>query len=175
MAATRLDLTRLSLRDALDLAVLVEEEARDRYEELTHQLELHHTPEAARFFRFMVANEERHRTALAERRARLFAGQPCTVRLEMIFDVEAPAYDEARAYMTLRQALAAALRSEKKAGQFFAQAVEQVTDADVRGLFSELAKEEIEHQRLVEVEIAKLPADDPYRQEDFEDEPVVQD
>ena len=33
----------------------------------------------------------------------------------MIFDVEAPDYDEARAFMTPRQALEAALRAEKKA------------------------------------------------------------
>ena len=42
-----IDFAALSLKDALDLAVLIEEEAKERYEDLAEQMELHHTPEAA--------------------------------------------------------------------------------------------------------------------------------
>ncbi len=170
-----IDFSTLPLRDALDLAVLIEEEACERYREFAHQMELHHTPEAARFFRFMAGNEEKHRNALARRREGLFGGAPVTVTRAMIFDVEAPDYDEARAYMTPRQALTTALQSEEKAWRFFSQALPQVKDADAKKLFEELQNEELEHQQLVRKELAKLPPDDAFRQEDFEDAPVGHD
>jgi rubrerythrin len=175
MFTRSLDFATLSLRDALDLAVLIEEEALERYQEFTDQMELHHTPDAARFFGFMALNEERHRAALAKRRAALFGDAPRTVTPTMIFDVEAPEYDEARAYMTPREALATALRSEEKAWSFFSQALPQVKDADVKKLFQELVGEELQHQELVKKELAKLPPDDKLRQEDFEDAPVGHD
>ncbi len=62
------DLSSLDLRDALDLASLIEEEAKERYDELAHQMETQHTTEAAAFFRFMEKNEARHGAELAERR-----------------------------------------------------------------------------------------------------------
>ena len=45
-----LDLTKIDLRDALDFASLIEEEAKERYEELASQMETQHTAEAASFF-----------------------------------------------------------------------------------------------------------------------------
>ena len=59
------DFASLDLKDALDLAIMIEDEARERYEEFAEQMEAHHTPEAARFFRFMSSNEEKHRAELA--------------------------------------------------------------------------------------------------------------
>lgn len=175
MSVTRgIDFARLGHRDALDLAVLVEEEARDRYEELAEQMELHHTPGAARFFRFMQTNEEKHRSALAERRRAAFGDAPVAVSRSMLFDIEAPEYDEVRASMSVRDALAAALRSEEKAHAFFAAALDAVTDAEVRTLFAELCEEEIEHQRLVQREIARLPEGPALPDVAWEDEPVGQ-
>ena len=72
MPIRSLDLSRLSLKDALDLATLIEEEAHERYLELADQMEKHRTPEAARFFRFMAENEAKHGAELAERRRALF-------------------------------------------------------------------------------------------------------
>ena len=60
MTATTLDFSKLGLQDALDLAVLVEEEAHERYLELTDQMQQHHTPEAAQFFTTMAGNEKKH-------------------------------------------------------------------------------------------------------------------
>jgi rubrerythrin len=173
MTTTGIDFRTLSLQDALDLAVLIEEEARDRYEEFGDQLELHHTPEAASFFRFMARNEEKHRAELAMRREQRFAGAPARLSRARIFDVEAPDYDEARAWMTARDALLAALRSEEKAHAYFVAALPHVADRAVRELFLELADEELDHQRLVRAELAKLPPEDPLRQDDFADEPVA--
>ncbi|MFO1012104.1 MAG: ferritin family protein [Planctomycetota bacterium] len=159
-----LDPARFSLCDALDIAVLVEEEARDRYEELAEQLEVHHTPEAAAFFRRMARIEEKHRNQLLERRQARFAGEPSRVRREMLFDVEAPEYDEARAFMSVREALEVALRSEVKAHLWFTTALRSVQDPEVRTLFTELAADELEHERYVRDELARHagePAGDP--------------
>ena len=65
-----LDLTGLDLRDALDLGSLVEEEAKERYEELAAQMENQHTLEAAAFFHLMVKNEARHGEELAHGQGR---------------------------------------------------------------------------------------------------------
>ena len=169
-----IDFSRLSLRDALDLAILVEEEAKERYEELADQLEQHRTPDAAKFFRFMVVNEAKHRADLAERRQVLYGDEPTTVTRDMIFDVEAPEYDEARAFMTVREALGVALRAEQKAYAFFVEALPRATDPAVRELFDSLRLEELEHQELVQKQLDKLPPDPVARAEDYGDEPVSQ-
>lgn len=169
-----IDFAKLSLKDALDLAILIEEEARDRYEEFADQMDLHHTPEAARFFRMMQTNEEKHRFELDERRRALFEDAPRAVTRGMIFDIEAPDYDEARAFMTARQALQAALRCEEKAHAFFEAALPRVGDAGVKRLFEELRGEEVEHQRMVREQLARQPADPDLEADDFADEPVAQ-
>jgi rubrerythrin len=169
-----IDFAALSLKDALDLAVLIEEEARERYEDLTDQMELHHTPEAARFFRFMAANEEKHRAELSARRKQLFANEPSRVTRGMVFEVEAPEFDEVRVFMSAREALQVAFRAEKKAWTFFAEAAPRVLDPGVRALFTELRNEEVHHQRLVLAELEKTPPESALRHSDVADEPVSQ-
>lgn len=175
MATTRsIDIERLTLRDALDLAALVEEEAKERYGELADQMDIHHNPEVARFFRFMLDVESKHDARITERRRGLFGDEPRAVRREMIFDVEALDYDEARAGMTVRQALFASLRAEEKACAFFEAALVRVADPGVRELFTELCAEEREHQELVKKQIAKLPPEPTDTLDhDVEDEPVA--
>jgi erythrin-vacuolar iron transport family protein len=167
-----IDFSTLTLKDALDLAVLVEEEARERYLEFTQQMEQHHNPESARFFSFMASNEEKHRAALAGRRAHLFGDAPVTVHAGMIFDVEAPDYDEASTFMTVRGALEAALRAEVKAHDFFVSSLPRVNNREVHALFDELREEEIQHQLLVKRELARAPADPQFKAEEFSDPPV---
>ncbi|HEY7411695.1 MAG TPA: ferritin family protein [Vicinamibacteria bacterium] len=168
------DLSRLSLKDALDLAALVEEEAHERYLELADQMEKHRTPEAARFFRFMAENEAKHGAALAERRHALFGDAPRDVRRTMIFDVEAPDYDEVRAFMSARHALGIALRAEEKAHAFFVEALAHLKDAQVNALFAELRDEEVHHQDLVRREMLRLPPEADTTGEAFVDEPSAQ-
>jgi rubrerythrin len=169
-----IDVGKLALRDALDLAILIEEEARERYEELADQMDTHRTPEAARFFRFMAENEEKHRRVLAARRRERFGDVAAAVTRAMLFDVEAPDYDEARAFMSARAALETALRSEKKAHAFFVAALLQIEEPEVRTLFDELRREEIEHQSLIERQLAALPAEPDLAGDDFSDDPVGQ-
>jgi rubrerythrin len=174
MSTDGIDFATLGLRDALDLAILIEEEATERYEELAAQMDAHHTPEVAAFFRAMMANEARHGAQLAERRTSLFGAEPSAVSRAMLWDVEAPGYDEVRAFMSLRDALAVARRAEQRAGAFFAAALPRIHDPAVKRLFEELYAEAEAHERLVEAEWAKLPPETPLRLADVEDEPVAQ-
>jgi rubrerythrin len=167
-----IDFKTLSLKDALDLAILIEEEARDRYLEFVDQLELHHTAEAADFFRNMAVNETKHGTELAARRVARFGAAPRAVTREMLWDVEAPEYDRARVFMSARHAMEVALEAEIKAYDFFDAALPHVGDPEVRALFEELREEETEHQALVRQHLAKLPSEETIDPDDYADEPV---
>jgi rubrerythrin len=168
-----IDFAKLSLKDALDLAILIEEEAKERYEEFSHQLGEHHTPEAASFFRTMAANETRHGEDLTLRRQDLFGDAPTSVTRSMLWDVEAPDYDQSRMFMSARQAMEVALDCEIKAHDFFNDALKYVDDPDVKHLLQELREEEKEHQRLVKAVMEKLPPSKTVGEpDDFADEPV---
>jgi len=175
MTIPALDLAHLSLKDALDLAILVEDEAKERYEEFAHQMETHRTPEAAQFFRYMIENESKHGRELLARRVERYADTPSTVTRDMLWDVEAPVYDAVRAFMTPRKAMEAAFAAEVKAYEFFDGALASIKDPEVKALFVELRGEELEHQTLVKAEIAKLPPDNPLSDEDFVDPPSAVD
>ena len=167
------DFERMTLRDALDLAVLIEEEARDRYWEFAEQLATHDTPEVADFFSRMARIEDRHRTELLDRRRTLFGDAPTSVERRMLFDVEAPGYEAARAFMGVRQALEAVLAAEVKAYAFFNEAVPRVKDPELQALFQELRDEEVHHQALVKAELARCP-EKPDDSEAYADDPVAQ-
>jgi len=172
MAMTGIDFNALSLMDALDLAILVEDEAQERYEEFSEQMEQHRTPEAAAFFRHMAGNEAKHGRELAARRTHMFQDAPRSVTRAMICDVEAPDYDAARAFMSPRRAMQAALACELKARRFFEAALPGLKDPEVRALFQELRGEEIEHHALVLAELEKLPPESGLSDEDFVDPPA---
>jgi erythrin-vacuolar iron transport family protein len=169
-----IDFATLSLVDALDLAILIEDEARERYEEFADQMDLHHTPDAAGFFREMAINETKHGTELAQRRQALFPTEPRRVTRDMLWDVEAPGFDEARMFMSVHDAMDVALAAEIKAHDYFAAALEHVSNADVKALFTELRDEEVEHQEMVKAATARLPPRSTENPDDYADEPVGQ-
>jgi rubrerythrin len=169
-----LDLASLDLRDALDLAALIEEEARDRYEELAAQMENQHTADAAAFFHLMVGYEAKHGEELAARRKELFGDAPRRVDRSLLWDVEAPGYETVRAFMTLREALNVALDAEVKAYNFFSEALKLPIAEPVKKLFEELRDEEVLHQELVNKQLAKVPPDAGPSPDDYADEPVAQ-
>jgi rubrerythrin len=169
-----IDFGSLSLKNALDLAILVEEEAEERYREFVHQMESHNSPGVARFFRFMAVNEAKHGQDLAERRQRLFGDQPREVERSMIFDVEAPEFYRTRAFMSVEEALDLAKDAENKAYEFFDKALPQIEDSDVRELFKELREEEVEHLALVDKVRAKVETEPDFDPDDFVDPPQAQ-
>jgi len=169
-----IDFSNLSIKDALDLAILVEEEAEERYQELADNLELHNTKDAARFFRFMMTCEAKHGEELSAKRRELFDDQPVSVDRSMLWDVEAPGYETSKSFMTLQEALDVALAAETKAYEFFDAALPEVEDPEVRELFTELRQEEVEHMQMVREQMKKIPEGGDFDPEDFVDEPVAQ-
>lgn len=108
------------------------------------------------------------------RRQLLFSNAPTHVSRAMLWDVEAPDYDQPRAFMSVRQAMEVAMACEVKAHDFFVSALEYITDPEVRGLFDELRDEEVHHKVLVQQELDKLPPDSGVDTNGYEDEPVAQ-
>ena len=163
--STSLDLSKLSLMDALDLATLIEEEARQRYEQFAKQLTGF---DAGTFFASMAENEAKHGTEILERRMALFGKAPMTVKLGDLFDVEAPDMGAPRRGMSTIQAFELGLAAEKKAYDFYDMALTGITDPEVKALFTELRDEETEHVEMLQEAMAKLP---PSANIEFENDP----
>jgi erythrin-vacuolar iron transport family protein len=165
--STSLDLSKLTLMDALDLASLIELEARKRYTEFAESLGSRGVDDAGAVFQAMAMNENKHCNEIAERRLALFGDKPAKVRLDEIFDVEAPAIGDVRWNMSALKAYQLALLSEQKAFAFYDEALEYVDQPDVKALFEELREEEAEHVRMLVKIIANLP---PSAEVELEDE-----
>ncbi|MBI5507215.1 MAG: ferritin family protein [Deltaproteobacteria bacterium] len=170
----KLDFDKLSLQDALDLAIIIEEDARDRYEELADQLEKHRTADAARFFKAMVANEDRHAEQLKAHRKQVCGDVPVKIDRSLVPELETTDYDEARAFMSPHKAFEVAYANETRAHNFYALALKKVKDAKVKQLFTTLVAEEKEHQAMIKAAMAKLPPEDQTNPDDFGDDPVAQ-
>ena len=154
---TQLDVSKLNLQDALDMAVLIEKEAEERYLWFVDLLGESYKGDAADFFAMMARNEQRHGAELAARRRSLFGDAPARITADMIEDVEAPDSGKPRAHMSPRHALNVAMESEIKAYEFFNKALPSIKDSSVRKLFEELRDEETEHQNLLKEQMAKYP------------------
>lgn len=163
---TRIDFSRLTLLDALDLASLIEVEAQQRYTLFATQLGRSDVGDAGSVFRSMAENEKKHGEQLAARRKAHFGDAPARVTLDDLFDVEAPDVGSPRWNMSALNAFKVALAAEQKAFAFYDQAIAGVTKPDVKALFEELREEEAGHVRMIEAIIAKLPPEAAIERED---------
>ncbi len=168
--STSLDLSKLSLMDALDLATLMEVEAHERYLMFASQLGRSGGYDPGTFFASMAANEAKHGKELNERRGALFGDTPARVKLDDLFDLEAPEMGSTRRTMSTRQAFEVALAAEQKAHDFYEWALPSITDPEVRELFAELRDEELDHVRMLREAMAKLPASADFEGEIDHDE-----
>ena len=155
--STSLDLSKLSLMDALDLAILIEEEAHQRYKMFASQFGRTGRFDAGSFFASMAENEAKHGTELLARRMALFGKTPMKLKLDDLYDVEAPEMGAPRRGMSTVQAFEVGLAAEKKAYDFYDMALPGITDPEVRTLFTELRDEETEHVEMLREAMAKLP------------------
>jgi len=155
--STRLDLSKISLMDALDLAKLIEVEACRRYQMFATQLGRTGGYDAGSFFAKMAENEAKHGLDLGARRKALFGDTPAQVTLDDVYDVEAPEMGATRRGMSTVQAFEVGLAAEKKAYDFYDMALPGITDPDVRALFTELRDEETEHVEMLKEAMKKLP------------------
>ena len=166
----QINFAQLNLMDALDIAILVEEEAFERYTLFTNQLGHRYPDDASAVFRKMAESEKKHGEELTERRRELFADTPVAVNKDAIFDIEAPEIASPSWNMSPFKAFQIVLASEKKSYAFFDEALAYVKDTEVHALFSELRDEEAEHARMIKEFIDALP---PEACEDLEDEDNV--
>ena len=163
----RVDFSQLTLMDTLDMAALIEVEAFERYTLFAEQLGRRFSNDAGSVFESMAENEKKHGDELAARRRALFGNEPARVKIDDIFDVEAPYVGSTRWNMSEFKAYQVALHSEKKAFEFYDRALRSVQQPDVKALFEELREEEAEHVRMIEELMAKLP---PSAKVDLQDE-----
>ena len=171
--APNLDYLTLTLQDALDLAILIEEEAEERYRELANLVGGRYPGDAADVFRSMVFNEQKHGRQLADRRRRLFGDAPRRVDRGQLWEVEAPDYGKPRVFMSPRQATEVAMASEQKAHEFFVCALPGVKDPDVRALFEELRDEELHHFQTLERHLHDLPPGPDVEDADADEPPAL--
>jgi rubrerythrin len=156
--STSLDLSKLSLMDALDLAKLIELEACHRYQMFASQIGRSGGYDAGAFFATMAENEAKHGQELEARRKTMFGDAPARLTLDDLYDVEAPDMGAPRRGMSTMQAFEVGLAAEKKAYDFYDMALPGITDSDVRELFTELRDEETEHVEMLREQMAKLPS-----------------
>jgi len=149
------DVAKMSLMDALDLAILIEAEAHERYLDFASQLG---GSETGYFFRKMAQNEEKHGKEIHEKRVAMFGKAARNVDLVDIFDVEAPEAGANRSTMSVLQAFELGMAAEKKAYDFYDACLRHVTDSEIRDLFIELRDEEEEHYNLLKKQKEGLPA-----------------
>ena len=153
-----MDFSKLKPQDVLDLAIFAEEEAYEQYEYLATAMELQGNPEIGAFFHRMAGREQLHRQQIAERRAALYPDAPANLANRALWGVEAPYEAVAAAGMTRAEAFRLAMAAEKKAEAYYAGAMEQAIPTEVTQLFETLRQSEVEHQRMLELEMAKRPS-----------------
>jgi len=151
-----IDFSKLAPQDVLDLAAYIEREAQQRYELFAAHLGDSGDLEAARFFLQMAALEGAHGAQLGRRRAHEFDGLPAHLRDVLEWDVEGPPLDRKVAALSLEAALEMALESERRARDFFAEAMEHVTGDGVQRVLAELHEDELAHIRMIEERRAQL-------------------
>jgi rubrerythrin len=156
--STRLDLSKLSLMDALDLAKLIEMEACHRYQMFATQIGTVGGYDAGGFFASMAENEAKHGQEIEARRKELFGDAPAKVSLDDLYDVEAPEMGAVQRDMSVLDAFKVGLAAEQKAYDFYNDSLPGITDPEVRELFTELRDEETEHVEMLQAAMAKLPA-----------------
>ncbi len=152
-----LDFGAMDLRDALDLVILMEEEARERYAGFSRLVGGRYPGDADATFAAMAGFEAKHGEQLRARRRALFHDAPARVRAEDLDDAEAPDRGAPRGFMSPSDAVAVAIAAEEKAFRFFDEALPHVRDPEVRALFAELREEEVDHRRLLLERAGRLP------------------
>ena len=166
-----IDFAKMSLMDALDLAILIEAEAYKRYHSFANQLG---GSEPGYFFLKMAENEEKHGKDIFQKRVTLFGKVPRKVDFIDFFDIEAPEEGAIRSTMSVLQAFELGMASEKKAYDFYDQALEHITHSEIRDLFIELRDEETEHFNSLKKMKENLPASASIEGEiDFDETPYL--
>jgi len=150
------DFSMLKPMDILDLAIYVEDEAEAHYEQLASWAGGKSDSQVVEFLHLMAGREALHRQQIQDLRVRKFGDTPPKFSENIAWEVESPDYDKVQDEMDIRQALELAMASEVKAHDYYQQAQDYLADDESLQLLEGLRKSELEHQRLLEKEIARL-------------------
>jgi rubrerythrin len=156
--ALDMDFSKLQPHDVLDLAIFAEEEANEQYEHFATVMDTHGNRDIADFFRKMAGREQLHREQLVERRDALYAGAQPNLANRAVWGVEVSNEVRSSGTVTAQEAFAIAMTSERNAEAYYAAALQYVTQPQVAQLFESLRLSEIEHQRMLHLEMAKRPS-----------------
>ncbi|MCP3849580.1 MAG: ferritin family protein [Gammaproteobacteria bacterium] len=163
----KINYSQIKLMDALDVAILIEVEAFERYILFAEQLGHRYPEDASDVFRKMAISEKKHVDELSQKRKALFGDAPVVIQKNALFDVEAPDVGSIRWNMSPFKAFQLVLTSEEKAFAFYNEALSFVNNDEVKELFTELRNEEAEHVEMIKEFIDKLP---PEAHIDLDDE-----
>jgi rubrerythrin len=150
-----MDFSKLQPHDVLDLAIFAEGEASEQYEHFAELMDNNGNGEVARFFEKMALREKLHREQLTERRKALYADASPNLANRAVWGIEAPYEKRPDATMTATAAFTLAMAAEKKAEGYYAAALQQAIPPQVAQLFESLRRSELEHQRMLQLEMAK--------------------
>jgi rubrerythrin len=144
-------------------ALLIAREAAERYREFASSMAEHGNDGVATLFRQLAEFEAQHAFHLTKKTARM--GLPRVAAGEHAWlDTDAPV-PEAHAFvyrmLTPRMALEIALRAEERAKAFFDRVLAESTDAGIRAVALEMARDEESHIAWVNEALARVPR--PYR------------
>jgi rubrerythrin len=155
----QVDFSRLDARDFLDIAIEVEREAMEHYQQLEAWMRASAEPDVLQFFRAMAGREDRHREQLTAKRHELFGDDPPRHDVASVpWEVEAPDLDRVGATLDLRSALEMALGMETRAHDYYAEAKEYAQDDAVSEILESFRLAEAEHQRLVKEQLDRVIA-----------------
>lgn len=146
----QVDFSRLDEQDVLDLAIEVEQEAEDSYLQLADWVGSDGNREASEFFTRMAGFEARHRQQLAGRRQELFGDTPPRHSAAAAWEVEQPDYDRIGRAVDLERAFELGMEAERRAGEYYNEAISYASDPKVVELFQALAKSEEDHLRMLQ-------------------------
>jgi rubrerythrin len=159
--ALTVDFSRLDAMDILDIAIAIEDEACDHYQQLAGWMQARKNPDVTRFFEAMAGREKRHRERLEQRRSALYGDQPARHSRTAPWEVEAPDYDALKKTLTLREAYELSLDMEIRAHDYYSEALEYISDPEVAELLEGLRRAEVEHQRAIREHMAQSLGSDP--------------
>ena len=153
--AFKVDFSKLDGRDALDIAIVIEDEAQLAYEHLANWVAGDGNAEAAEFFTRMAVREKRHKDEITARRAELFGDAAKRHDEAAPWQIEVPDYESLGRDVSLEAAFNVAMGAETQAHDFYAEALDYIEETTVVELFDWLRKAEIEHQRMLTEEMKR--------------------
>lgn len=151
-----------TLAEFMALALVMETDAAQRYDDFADAMEMHNNRDVAALFRKMAEIEGKHATQIMaamgwKEMPALPPGKPSWEGFEA---PETAAGDDVHYLMQPFHALELALANEQRAERFFARLAAAATVESVRKAARELQKEEREHVALVKAWMKKVPKPD---------------